>query len=68
MTYKEWAEQYMNDAAVIGERIRTLRAQVPHASLSELKELDFRIKTLSDMYHDSIRVAKQLVNRRGELH
>ncbi len=65
MTYQEWAEEYMESARILKERIDKLKKQSGNTPISELRELNFRINTMYMMYLDCTKTAELLMKRRG---
>ena len=65
MTYKEWADDYKKSADMIKERIAVLKNQLITASVDELRELNYRISSLYQMYLDCMDIADTLIVRKG---
>ena len=66
MTYKEWAEEYLESAGILKERIDGLRAMVGNVPASEAAMLDFRIRTMYLMYLDCKHTGELLMKRMGK--
>ncbi len=67
MTFSEWADQYMDSARILKEKIKALKSQLGSVPPHELPELDFRINTMHSMYAECVRVANILRKRKGEI-
>ena len=65
MTYAEWAKEYLDSAAQIKENMTVIKQQLPTAPVSELKDMNFRISVLYQMYLDCLSTANILKKRKG---
>ena len=66
MTYKEWAEEYKKSADMIKEKISSLKEQLAHAAVDDLREINYRISVLYRMYLDCMDTANILRSRKGD--
>ncbi len=67
MTYKQWAQEYLDTADILNERVRGLVQYRKTAPAKELRELNFRIGTMRSMYIDCVKTASDLSGRKGEV-
>ena len=65
MTYQQWGNEYKTTADIIKERIANLKKQLITASVDELRELNYRISSLYQMYLDCMDSADTLIVRKG---
>lgn len=65
MTYLQWAEEYIDSANLLKEKIRVLKEQLPTAPIKELREMNFRISTMYQMYLDCMKTADILKRKKG---
>lgn len=65
MTYKEWSEEYLKTAAIIKEKIASLKEESKTAPLSMVKSINSRISLLYGMYLDCNSTANILAARKG---
>lgn len=65
MTYQEWAKEYLESAEILKEQIRARKQERSTAPPGEIKELDFRIRTMYMMYLDCMKTADLLAKRKG---
>lgn len=65
MTYKEWADDYLESAQKLKAKIADLKAQKETASISELSLLNRRIISLYNMYLDCVHTSDELARRKG---
>ncbi len=65
MTYQQWGNEYKTTADIIKERIANLKKQLITASVDELRELNYRISSLYQMYLDCMDIADTLIVRKG---
>lgn len=67
MTYEQWAGEYRESAEKIKKKLDLLRLEAKNASVSDMRELDFRISTLQSMYIDCMKTAGILIKRKGAI-
>ncbi len=65
MTYSQWAQEYFDNADRIKGNINAIKQQLPTAPVGELKEMNFRISVLYQMYLDCVNIGNTLKKRKG---
>ncbi len=66
MTYKEWSEEYYTSAALLAERIESLKEEMKHTSADMLAEMGRRMDLLRIMRYECLETARTLGRRKGE--
>ncbi len=65
MTYKEWAEEYIESAETLKRKISLLKNEAEFAPAAKLRDLNNRISIMYGMYLDCMKTADILVKREG---
>ncbi len=63
-TYKEWAQDYKDEADKIQVKIDAVKLEKKTAPPSKLAECDYRIKILSDMHKNCMEIYHELSRRK----
>ncbi|MBQ1658440.1 MAG: hypothetical protein II059_01185 [Clostridia bacterium] len=63
-TYKEWAQDYKDEADRIQVKIDAVKLEKETAPPSKQAEYDFRIKTLTDMRKNCMEIYHELSRRK----
>lgn len=60
MNYKDWSDEYYNQAYIIKKHISKLRKSLKNSTPAEVKDLNHRISILYPIYLDLIHTAKYI--------
>lgn len=65
MTYQEWADEYIDSAVKLKNRITVLKAELLTAPAAQLRDISNRISIMYSMYLDCVKTADILRRKKG---